>query len=195
MGDAAEVWAGIICPATGLDHIDPHTLIVLDEPGDLAEAAQFLWRQADERRAELIAAGELPRDWPVTYLGAARLEGPPGPSRTLELTWESEGAEAAGTSMAARGLSSGDLFGWREPVLPAARTGRLAEALEAWTAEGARIVLASDQAPRLAELLAEAGTAGRGDQPAGRAAAARGGRPHRAQPERRLRAAAPTASS
>jgi transcription-repair coupling factor (superfamily II helicase) len=158
VGDAAEVWAGIVCPATGFDHIEPETLVILDEPGDLAEAAQFLWRQADERRAELIAAGELPRDWPLTYLPPRDWKGRLVRSRTVELTWESEGSEAAGTSMAARGLSSGDLFGWREPVLPAARTGRLAAALEAFRTDGARIVLASDQAPRLAELLAEAGT-------------------------------------
>ena len=156
-GDAAEIWAGIICPATGLDHVPPETLVILDEPGDLAEAAQFLWRQADERRAELVAGAELPKDWPVTYLGPRDWKTRLVRSRTLELTWESEGALAAGTAMAARGLSSGDLFGWREPVVPAARTGRLAEALDAWRANGARIVLASDQAPRLAELLAEAG--------------------------------------
>jgi transcription-repair coupling factor (superfamily II helicase) len=156
-GDAAEIWAGIICPATGFDHVRPETLVILDEPGDLAEAAQFLWRQADERRTELVAAGELAKDWPVTYLGPRDWKSRLVRSRTLELTWESEGILAAGTAMAARGLSSGDLFGWREPVVPAARTGRLAEALEAWRAEGDRIVLASDQAPRLAELLAEAG--------------------------------------
>ena len=68
VGDAAEVWAAHLAPATGLDHIDPGTLLVLDEPGDIAEAAAFLWRQADERRAELIEAGELPKDWPSTYL-------------------------------------------------------------------------------------------------------------------------------
>jgi transcription-repair coupling factor (superfamily II helicase) len=156
-GDAAEIWAGIICPATGFDHIPPETLVILDEPGDLAEAAQFLWRQADERRAELVGGGELPKDWPVTYLGPREWKSRLVRSRTLELTWESEGVLAAGTAMAARGLSSGDLFGWREPVVPSARTGRLPEALEAWRTEGARIVLASDQAPRLAELLAEAG--------------------------------------
>ncbi len=60
VGDAAEVWAAHLAPATGLDHVDPGTLLVLDEPGDLAESAEFLWRQADERRAELIEAGELP---------------------------------------------------------------------------------------------------------------------------------------
>ncbi|MGH2512438.1 MAG: transcription-repair coupling factor, partial [Candidatus Limnocylindrales bacterium] len=157
VGDAAEIWAGILCPATGLDHIEPGTLIVLDEPADLAEAAQFLWRQADERRAELVAAGEIPPDWPVTYLPPRDWKTRLVRSRTVELTWESEAAEAAGTALAARGLSSGDLFGWGEPVLPSARAGRLAEALGGFSAEGARIIIASDQAPRLAEVLAEAG--------------------------------------
>src|SRR5256714_2856272 len=59
--------------------------------------------------------------------------------------------------MAGKGLSSGDLFGWRERELPPGRTARLAEAVERWQEDGARIVLASDQAQRLAELLAEAG--------------------------------------
>jgi transcription-repair coupling factor (superfamily II helicase) len=152
-GDAAEVWAGIICPATGLDHVAPGTLLILDEPGDLAESAAFLWRQADERRAELVASADLPKDWPPTYLPPrdwkARLLG----ARTLELTWESESADA----IAGGGLSSGDLFGWREPVLPGLRSGRLVDAVESWAADGAQIVLASDQAARLSELLGEAG--------------------------------------
>ena len=56
-GDAAEVWARLVAPATGLDHLDPSTLLVLDEPGDLADAADFLWRQAEERHAELVENG------------------------------------------------------------------------------------------------------------------------------------------
>jgi transcription-repair coupling factor (superfamily II helicase) len=155
VGDAAEVWAAQLAPATGLDHLEPSTLLVLDEPGDIAEAADFLWRQADERRSELIASGDLPKDWPSTYLGQrdwkSRLVG----SRTLELTWESEMPDKA--ALAARGLSSGDVFGWREPQLPVTRAAGVADAVERWQADGARIVLASDQAPRLAELLDEAG--------------------------------------
>jgi transcription-repair coupling factor (superfamily II helicase) len=157
VGDAAEIWAGIVCPATGLDHVGPGTLVVLDEPGELGEAAQFLWRQADERRSELIQGGEILRDWPVTYLPSRDWKGRLVRSRSVEVTWESESPLAEGMSMAGRGLSSGDLFGWREPILPAARTGRLAEALDELGGDGARIILASDQAPRLAEVLAEAG--------------------------------------
>src|SRR6185369_4180603 len=121
----------------------------------IAEAADFLWRQADERRSELIASGDLPRDWPSTYLGPRDWKARLVASRTLELTWESEIPD--GPALAARGLSSGDVFGWREPQLPVSRAAGIAAAVERWQAEGGRIVLASDQAPRLAELLDEAG--------------------------------------
>ena len=140
-------------------------MFVLDEPGDLGEAGEFLWRQADERRADLLAAGDLPKDWPATLLPPRdwkrRLLG----ARTLELTWESEASNA----IAGGGKSSGDLFGWREPQLPPGRGARIADAVERWRAEDAarpgsgkaatqpRIVIASDQAPRLAEVLEDAG--------------------------------------
>ncbi len=152
-GDAAEVWAGVVCPATGLDHIPPGTLLVLDEPGDLAEAGAFLWRQSEERFADLVASGDLPKTWPATYLPARDWKTRLLAARTLELTWESD----AGEALAGGGLSSGDLFGWREPSVPGLRSGRLAEAVESWASEGYRIVLASDQAARLSELLGEAG--------------------------------------
>ena len=128
---------------------------MLDEPGDIAEAAGFLWRQADERRAELVEAGELPKDWPATYLPPRDWKSRLVASRTLELTWESVPPEDA--AMARGALSSGDPFGWREPVLPPGRASRLVEAVEAWRADDNRIVLASDQAPRLADVLGEAG--------------------------------------
>jgi transcription-repair coupling factor (superfamily II helicase) len=155
VGDAAEVWAAQLAPSTGFDHLDPTTLLVLDEPGEIAEAAAFLWGQADERRAELVESGELTKDWPSTYLGPRDWKTRLVASRTLELTWESEMPEAA--ALAARGLSSGDLFGWREPQLPATRAAGVAAAVEGWQKDGGRIVLASDQAPRLSELLDEAG--------------------------------------
>ncbi|MEX2184338.1 MAG: DEAD/DEAH box helicase, partial [Chloroflexota bacterium] len=154
VGDAAEVWSAHIAPATGLDHVAPGTLLILDEPGDIADTAAFLWRQADERRSELVEAGELPRDWPPTYLQARDWKARLAAARTLELTWESESPRES--ALASGRLSSGDVFGWREPVLPSGRAARIGVAVAAWQADGARIVLASDQAPRLAELLAEA---------------------------------------
>ncbi|MEW5990740.1 MAG: transcription-repair coupling factor [Chloroflexota bacterium] len=169
VGDAAEIWAPILAPSTALDHLEPGSLLVLDEPGDLAEAAEFLWRQADERRAELVAAGDLPKAWPDTLLPRRAWKSRLLAARTLELTWESE--VSRGTAIAGGGLSSGDAFGWREPVMPFGRAQQLGEAVERWRAAGAgdggerdspgatspRIVIASDQAPRLAEILSEAG--------------------------------------
>jgi transcription-repair coupling factor (superfamily II helicase) len=154
IGDAAEVWAPHLAPATGFDHIDAGTLLILDEPGDIAEAGAFLWRQADERQAELTAAAELPKGWPSTFMTERAWKARLHASRTLELTWESEPAAA---TMAAGGRSSGDPFGWREPVLPLGRAGRLEDAVAGWREDGARIVLASDQAPRLADILDAAG--------------------------------------
>ncbi|HEX7490742.1 MAG TPA: transcription-repair coupling factor [Candidatus Limnocylindrales bacterium] len=151
-GDAAEVWAAVLCPATALDHVPAGTLLVLDEPADIADSADFLWRQAQERRTELVAGGDLPGEWPDAYLSPRDWKSRLLKGRTLELTWESEAAAPTGG-----GTPMGDLFGWREPSLPTARTGRLAEAVQGWAAEGSRVVLASDQAPRLSELLQEQG--------------------------------------
>jgi len=155
VGDAAEVWASYLAPAVGLDHLDPGTILVLDEPADLAEAGEFLWTQADERRADLVKSGDLPERWPSTYLTkrdwTSRLQA----VTSLELTWESE---------LPRGLAKGrdalgDLFGWREPVLPPGRAQRIADAVARWRDRTSppRIAIASDQAPRLAELLEESG--------------------------------------
>ena len=151
-GDAAEVWAAVLCPATGLDHVPAGTLLVLDEPADIADSADFLWRQAQERRTELVAGGDLPGEWPEAYLSPRDWKSRLLRGRTLEMTWESEAAATTGG-----GTPMGDLFGWREPSLPPARTGKLAETVTAWAAEGSRVVLASDQAPRLADLLQEQG--------------------------------------
>ena len=143
VGDAAEIWAPILAPSTALDHLEPDTLFVLDEPGDIGEAAEFLWRQADERRDDLVGAGDLPKDWPATLLPPRDWKRRLLAARTLELTWESEAANA----IAGGGKSSGDLFGWREPQLPPGRGSRIAEAVERWQRDEAapRIVIASDR--------------------------------------------------
>lgn len=154
VGDAAEVWSAVVCPSSGLDHLGPDTLLVVDEPGEIAAAAAFLWDQAAERRRDLVAAGELPGAWPSAYVEPrawkSRLLG----ARTLELTWESGPVEGIGGASALD-----DPFGWREPVLPPGRSAGLSRAIERWRASDPvpGIVVASDQASRLAELLGEAG--------------------------------------
>jgi transcription-repair coupling factor (superfamily II helicase) len=144
--DAAEIWAGHLAPTTGLDHLSEE-IWVLDEPDDIAAAADFLWSQADERRAELELAKILPRSWPAAYPARREWKQRLSATRTLELTWESEAAEAP---------PGGNPFGWHEPVLPPAAVGHLPETVERWRREGARVVLASDQSARLSEILGEA---------------------------------------
>ena len=147
LGDAAEVWAGLLAPATGLDHLGDAIWLV-DEPGDVAQAAELLWEQAAERRRELEEAGEVPAGWPDAYLDPRAWRRAQQEARTLELTWESE-AEGA--------PPGGNPFGWREPALPPQRVAGLGEALARWRAEGRRVVVTSDQSARLAELLDDAG--------------------------------------
>ena len=110
-------------------------------------ATDFLWSQADERREALERSGELPKGWPEAYPGRRDWKRRLTEARTVELTWESEAEDAP---------PGGNPFGWHEPQLPPAAIGTLARTVERWRSEGARVVLASDQSARLAELLADA---------------------------------------
>ncbi len=152
VGDAAEVWAPILAPATGLEHLGAGTVLIVDEPAEVADAAEFLWRQADERRTELVSSGELPERWPETFPGRRTWKSALVKARTLEMTWES----ALPAALSGRPAED-DPFGWRVPELPPGRTDALGRAVGAWAADGRRVVVSSDQAPRLAEILAEAG--------------------------------------
>ncbi|MEA2676569.1 MAG: hypothetical protein QOJ81_710 [Chloroflexota bacterium] len=145
LADAAEVWAGQLAPATGLDHMADEIWII-DEPGDVEASTDFLWTQADERRAELEKAGVLPKSWPTAYPNRRDWKGRWTAARTLELTWESE----------VRGAPpGGNPFGWHEPVLPLQAIRDLGETITRWRKEGLKVVLASDQSARLSEILGE----------------------------------------
>ncbi len=146
-GDAAEVWSGVLAPATALDHVGD-AIWVLDEPADVDHATETLWGQATERAADLVAAGELSRAWPSVYVEPRLWRAALHEARTLELHWETDidGAPPGGNP-----------FGWREPSLPPAPLGRLGEAVERWRQDGQRVVVTSDQSARLAELLEDAG--------------------------------------
>ncbi|HEY7025271.1 MAG TPA: transcription-repair coupling factor [Candidatus Limnocylindrales bacterium] len=145
LGDAAEVWAGVLAPTTGFDHVADE-IWVLDEPEDINASAEFLWTQADERRAELERAGIVPRSWPVAYPDRRAWKQRLNAARTLELTWESEidGAPPGGNP-----------FGWHEPVMPPQAISGLGDTVTRWRREGERVILASDQAARLSEILGE----------------------------------------
>jgi transcription-repair coupling factor (superfamily II helicase) len=147
LGDAAELWAGYLAPHTAIDHLG-RSIWLVDEPDEVAAVAEFLGSQERDRRAELERGGELPARWATAYpepreWKAALLE-----ARTLELTWQPE-VDAA--------PPGGNPFGWHEPVLPPAPIGDLAATVRRWREAGTRVVLASDQSARLAEILEDDG--------------------------------------
>ncbi|MFN8619411.1 MAG: transcription-repair coupling factor [Chloroflexota bacterium] len=146
LNDTAELWGGHLAPGTALDHLGP-SIWVVDEPAEVAAAAEFLWSQADDRLAELEKAGEVPKGWPSAYLGPKAWKAALAEARTLTLTWE---PEADGTP------PGGNPFGWHEPGLPPAALGDIAAIVAKLRRDGARVVLASDQSARLSELLADA---------------------------------------
>jgi transcription-repair coupling factor (superfamily II helicase) len=146
LGDSAELWGGVLAPGTALDHLGP-AIWLLDEPGEVTAAADFLWSQAEDRRAELERSGELPKGWPSAYPEPRDWKKRLLEARTLELTWESEADGAP---------PGGNPFGWHDPALPPAALGHLGATVEEWRREGMRVILASDQSARLAELLADA---------------------------------------
>ena len=150
-GDGLELWAPLIAPSRALDEIGD-ALVVLDEPAELLQVAASLARQAEERRDALRTTRLLPSSWPSPLPGVdavASLLASAGSAR-LELTWSSEAGRLTG-------VAAEDPFHWHDPVVPAERSRALGEGIESWRRDKARVVIVSEQAPRLAELLGEAG--------------------------------------
>ncbi len=160
----------------------------LDHLGDADLVDRRAGRRRRRGRLPVVAGGRAarrardepascPRAGPGAYPGRRDWKRRLTEARTLELTWESEADGAP---------PGGNPFGWHEPG-PAAgrRSGPSRETVERWRSEGARVVLASDQSARLAELLGDADivaapTPGpRGGADRGRAGA------DRAEPQRR----------
>ncbi len=112
---------------------------MLTDPTELRAIAGELDGQATERRAGLVTSGELPADWPLPYQAVATLAAlEQRAAETLD-----EGAEAdAGYTTA--------------PVLPG-RSDRLGAWLAELAAAGRRVVVTTDQASRIGELLEEVG--------------------------------------
>ena len=142
LAEAAETWAAHLTPGPTLEHLPPTAHLVLTDPGELAAIAADLDVRAGQRLAALADAGELPEDWPLPYDAAAglqRLE-----SIAAERLDEQDGEDPG--------------FG-PAPALP----GR-PDRIGAWLAELAagerRVVLSTDQASRVGELLEEAGVPG-----------------------------------
>jgi transcription-repair coupling factor (superfamily II helicase) len=135
LGEAAETWATLLTAGPATEHLADNAHIVLTDPSELRAIATDLDRQATERRDGLVASGELPEAWPLPYDAAAALASLE--ARAAEVL--DEGGADAGYAVA--------------PSLP----GR-ADRIGAWLADladGKRLVVTTDQASRVGELLEE----------------------------------------
>jgi transcription-repair coupling factor (superfamily II helicase) len=138
-GEAAETWAAWLTAGPTAGHLPPGCHLVLTDPGELSAIARDLDEQAAARREGLVRAGELPEAWPLPYAASETLELLAG--RAGERLDEQEGAD--------QGYASA-------PVVPG-RVERLSGWLLELAGEGNRLVITTDQASRVGELLEEAG--------------------------------------
>ena len=138
IGEGAETWAALLTAGPAADHIGDAAHAVLTDLDELRALAADLDRQAGDRLDGLAAAGELPADWPAPYEAMATLE--TLVARAAERLEEQAPADAGFTAA---------------PPIP----GR-ADRAGAWLIELAAdhgVLVTTDQASRVGELLDEAG--------------------------------------
>jgi transcription-repair coupling factor (superfamily II helicase) len=139
LAEAAETWAALLTAGPAADHVPAAAHVVLADLDELAALAADLDAQAATRLAGLVEAGELPPGWPPPYEAAGTLAAL-AERATERLEEQSETEAGYGPA----------------PPLP----GR-AERAGAWLAElaaaGRSVVVTTDQASRIGELLEEAG--------------------------------------
>lgn len=138
-GNAAETWAAMLTAGPAADHVPAGAHLVLADLDELRAMAVDLDSQAHARRDGLAADGELPEDWPLPYHAAATLDQLQGAA--------SEQLEEDATADAGFALAL---------TLPG-RADRAGSWLAEQAASGARVVVTTDQASRIGELLDEAG--------------------------------------
>ncbi|MGH2427541.1 MAG: transcription-repair coupling factor [Candidatus Limnocylindria bacterium] len=146
LGEAAETWAAMLTAGPAADHLPAEAHVVVTDTDELRALAADLDEQAATRREGLARQGELPVDWPLPYDAAGALD--VLRDQSAEMLEEQADADAGYTVA---------------PPLPG-RHDRLGGWLAELAASGRRVVVTTDQASRIGELLEEA------DRPAAPAA-------------------------
>ena len=139
LGEAAETWAALLTAGPAADHIRDGAHLVLTDCDELVALANDLDTQAADRHASLVAAGEIPDAWPAPYDAGTTLTAMT--ARAAERLEEGDGDDA--------GYGSA-------PSLPG-RAERAGGWLTELAAAGRGVVVTTDQASRVGELLEEAG--------------------------------------
>ncbi|HEX2767368.1 MAG TPA: transcription-repair coupling factor [Candidatus Limnocylindria bacterium] len=139
LGEAAETWAAFLTAGPAADHVPADAHLVLTDLDELTALAADLDGQAADRLARLVEAGELPAGWPAPYDATGTLDGLAG---RADERLEEQAERDAGYAPA--------------PPLPG-RADRAGSWIAELAAGGRRVVVTTDQASRLSELLEEAG--------------------------------------
>jgi len=139
IGEAAETWAALLTAGPAADHVPGGAHLVLTDLDELRGMAGDLDRQALDRLSGLVDAGELPSDWPPPYAAEATLS-------VMEARADErldEGPDADG--------------GYANPPAMPGRADRAGGWLIELAGSGRGVVVTTDQASRVGELLEEAG--------------------------------------
>ncbi|HEX2194128.1 MAG TPA: transcription-repair coupling factor [Candidatus Limnocylindria bacterium] len=139
LGEAAETWAAFLTAGAAIEHLPTDAHLVLADPDELQAIADDLDVRAGQRLAALADEGELPEGWPLPYDAGAVMQSLA--ARAAEVLDEQHGS---------------DLGYAPAPALPG-RADRLGGWLGQLAAAGNRLVISTDQASRVGELLEEAG--------------------------------------
>ncbi|MFC1917870.1 transcription-repair coupling factor [Chloroflexota bacterium] len=129
---------------TIFDYLTAEALLVLDEPISLQQVVTELDMEAQQLHAEGLKDGEIPRNYPKPYLNWEELESKIRKQKCLVLT----SLDAAESALHFNFVSAPNY------------TGRLSSFLERTNelrGEDRRVIIASNQASRLSELLEEKG--------------------------------------
>ncbi len=143
-----DLFAGHLVPhgTTLLDHLSPSTMVIVDQPGSVALAAEQLERQAEELERTFVESGEIPAGLQRPYKPLATALGQLGGYTTLYLGSENQTDQDA--------ISLG---GISDPPVFAGRTLEMVRDLKEKLQRGWRVSIATDQVDRLTDILEENG--------------------------------------
>ncbi|HJN91522.1 MAG TPA: CarD family transcriptional regulator, partial [Dehalococcoidia bacterium] len=159
-------WTPFLAAGCFWEHLPANSLVVWDEAEDIQSHAVELDDLATHARGELEQRGEIPAGLPLPHLDAEtvltglrglrpRVDlhrfGADSARVQAEVRAETESKIGARTQTRRVGFQVADSYG--------GRLRELIEALRELQAAGARVVLTSQQAPRLAEVFGEYGLA------------------------------------
>ena len=140
--DEQDFYRGLAARRPATAHLPKGGIVVLDNPRRIGDALDEVHAQAVELRERLASRGELPAALPTPYASLDDIRAPV--QRGAVLTFEPFGADDVA-------------WPFTPPPSYSGRTRALIEDAPRMRGEGRRVVLVSQQAPRLSELLEEAG--------------------------------------